>query len=328
MVLGTFLFLLTSCSSKPSISCPDGYTPDGKSCIPPIQCGDFICSLGEECDLDCPTAVQVLCSGTNCEEQQLLFADYAKLQTDVISCLEDYFDFKLPSATYTLQASSPISTCTDPQGCCCREGGLTASASVRQTSLNGYVEEGAAFPQKTQHLLADEHETTHVFLNAMLHVHPSWFSEAVAIQTNERVGCDTQSMTPDTAVYNYSLRGDAYLHETLTDQKSKGGILIQGKPLNSAWYQLLKERRITLESQDTHVLGALWIIGLREDYSCEKECVAQIVTRLHQQEKLRCKVGDCDTFTDNGITTADILKATSDTIGEDATSLFLLLGLI
>ncbi|MBI2572423.1 hypothetical protein HYV86_01055 [Candidatus Woesearchaeota archaeon] len=332
------LFLLIGCSSKPTtLSCQSGYHLEGKSCVPSSTCGDFTCDPSEICDLDCPSQctsswctskVNIICTQPDCGPQEKLFDDYAQLQTKVIECLETYFQFELPTITYTFNGGTSSQSCTQPEGCCCTEGGLTGGTRVNHGSLNGFKQKGTTQPTQPNQLLADEHETTHAFLNAMIHQHPSWFSEAIAIQTNERVSCDTTALTPNTPTYNYSLQGDAHLRETQVDARGGGVILHDGKPLNEEWYQRLKTGQIQLtqREQDSHVLGALWIIGLKQDYNCKEQCITKIVQTLHQQEKQRCQQGLCSV--PHTITTTEIFDTTNNITQKDTRPLFKLLNLI
>lgn len=337
----SLILLLIGCSSKPTLTCQQGYHLEGKSCVPSSTCGDFVCDPLEICDIDCPSQctsssslssspswctskVNIICTQQDCGQQEKLFDDYARLQTNVVECLETYFQFEIPTIIYTFN-NAPSQLCSDPEGCCCTEGGMTGGVTVNHGTLSGFKQKGATLPIQINQLLADEHETTHAFLNAMIHAHPSWFSEAIAIQTNERVGCDTKALTPGTEVYKYSLQGDAHLRETPADTRGGGVLLHDNKPLNEEWYNRLKigQVQLTQREKDSHVLGTLWIMGLKQDYNCQEQCVVKIIQALHQQQKQRCEQGNCQ-----DITNQDILRATNMATAKETTPLFHLLQLI
>ena len=335
----SLLFLLVSCSSSTTLSCPQGQKLVGKSCVPTTICGDNLCESAEsyqicakDCERQCESRycnnqVQIVCTQNNCERQEQLFSNLLTLQSRVASCLTQYFTYTPPRITYEIEVESG-STCTQEDGCCCSEGGLTSVHGV-QTSFNGLTIKGQSSPTTAQDLLADEHETTHFFLNHMLGPHPSWFSEAIAIQTNERAGCDSKVLTnANPQVYEYSLRGDAFLLETPADKKSYGVKLDDGSYLNTTYYYKLKKGTSRLSNNDQydpHIIGTLWIIGLKEEYGCTDKCIKDILKELRTYAQNQFTIHkNCE---GQIVTNKAIYDATKKVLGKDPYALFQLLDI-
>jgi hypothetical protein len=338
-------------------------------------CGNFICEHGESADgyamsfekgitnqncfLDCSSPcksqycndkveVQCGCSEysvlatrhgciqnalpcSDCSNQEGLFPEVLSMQTEVYTCLVDYFKFKPPKLIYKVFNNPNLDSCKNSEGCGGIEGGSGGADYVMFHNLNGFREFGAVVPTKPEHLTADVHETAHYFIYHMLHGMPSWFHEVVAIQTNERLVCSGKQ-TP---------WGDNYLPEN----EGQGGInMDDGTTLNEDYYVRLKsgETALSPEEQDEpHVLGTLFIIGLKKDYNCGFYCIRDIVLKLHEYELKGCAIGKCGvaSYVENkysmmwlggeGKDEANerIEEATSEVVGADTGQLFQLLKL-
>ena len=344
LVLITCVLLVVSGCRSSTLSCPVGQKLDGKSCVDATYCGDFRCEPGEsgKCDMDCgvpckngdkvvcTSVAQVYCD-QNCNDQEKLFSPFLNMQEDVISCLSSYFQFTPPRVTYHVVPEVAGAACVQ-NACCCQEGGLTGTSDVRFPGLPGEMVKGFSSVSEVQNLLPDEHETTHFFLFHMLGEHPLWFSEAVAIQTNERVECDVHAygsymqhvtgVVRNSDIEKYINRGDAFLRETPVDISSNGGVsLADGRSLTVLYYRDLRDGKVQLSSTSDHVKGALFMMGLAEDFNCGSFCVRDIVVSLFNSHKLGCLEKKCE-----DTTTGDILLATNKVVGRDTSSLFELIG--
>lgn len=225
----------------------------------------------------------------NCGKQEQLFDDFAAMQSQVYSCLVDYFQFKpFSKAKYFVVHDDLKEACNDPDGCLGAETGkfpLTLGGEgVLFDNLPGDQEFGENQPTKNKHLMADKHETVHYFLHQMLHSPPAWLDEAIAIQTNERLVCHPQE----------SQGGDAYLQERQGD--TFGIVMSDNTYLNDDFYQRLKNKQTSLSSFEKtgktgdYIIGTLWIMGLKLDYGCEKECVRDIILKLKEYVDSQCKI--------------------------------------
>ena len=285
-------------------------------------CGNFVCEAGEsfdgsveadgfkQCSLDCAAP----CAGDNCNAyvrvdcgcpesaklskrhgcvanapacsscgvQTALFPELLKIQTDVVTCMQDYLSYKTPRLIYKVFHNPTLQKCDIKSGCEGTEGGAGGSDYVMFHNINGLHEFGEATPTKASHITADVHETAHYFLYQMVHGAPSWFHEAFAIQTNERLTCTSRQMT----------RGDSYLKEKDTDY---GGINLSGNNfLTYDFYRKYKKGSVSLnvEEKNNHYLTAsLFIMGLKDDFACGKDCWRDIVMKLHEYELEKCANG-------------------------------------
>ncbi|MFH0701084.1 MAG: hypothetical protein V2A62_01465 [Candidatus Woesearchaeota archaeon] len=304
------IFLILGCSEPP------------KEIVSPI-CGNQICEEGEsqdycpyDCAIDCKSnfcndKVLVYCDQPNCTEQEL-FPAFLEMQTKVYGCLSAYFKFTPHRIPYLIYPSkSP--PCSQKKGCEGSEGGQATSYGIRMYGLSGFHPYEKNHPTKQEHLTADKHETTHYFIFQMLGPSvPLWFHEAIAIQTNERLFCHDRE----------DLNGDAYLNEReeAKDPDYKYGVGMDDKTsLNSNFYQRLKKGQTTLsesEKSTSHILGTLFIIGLKEDYHCEKECVTKILYQLYQRRDINAQMP-----------AEEIKVATNTIVGQDTQPIFDLLGI-
>ncbi len=336
LVILIFLLLLlfvVSCTNNSTLICDEGFVLEDKSCVSSTSCGNQRCELGEDntfCPYDCEkecigicnNQVQVYCE-PNCSEQEPLMKYYAEMQKNVVTCLEQYFGEEVPRVNYKIIPDVTQKTCVDPDGCCCTEGGLTSAYEIRHINFNGFIPYNYKYPQTGDQLLPDEHETTHYFLYHLISDHPLWFSEAVAIQTNERIQCAEKGVSnghPGAKIVRHLHKGDAYLRERRMDIISNGGIIMSdGTVLNEDFYNRLKSGSAELsenEKNEAHVRGTIWIIGLKVEYNCESDCLQKIIAQLHQ----KCKITAC-----TQTTTQDIKTATDRVIGVDTKNLFDLL---
>ncbi|PIN73382.1 hypothetical protein COV20_04080 [Candidatus Woesearchaeota archaeon CG10_big_fil_rev_8_21_14_0_10_45_16] len=281
---------------------------------------------GEFCNDD----VEIICQSSNCDAE--LSQQYLQLQTKVVKCLDNYFQFSAPRVSYKI-SSKEKTACEQEGGCCCTTGGMTDWSGVSQSYLYGNTPFGATGVQSPKDIIAEEHETTHFFLFQMLKGHPAWFSEAIAIQTNERAGCDVSAMDLEGNAKEFAKKGDAYLRETNLDLQSSGGVkMSDGSILDNDYYLRLKNGESSLETRDSHTIGALWVIGLKEDYGCEQQCILRIVKELQKYTESQCRPGTyCG---DNPlqypeIVTDEVIKEKTDLItGRDTRELFELLGIL
>ncbi|NQT49593.1 hypothetical protein HQ571_02770 [Candidatus Kuenenbacteria bacterium] len=285
-------------------------------------CGNFICEAGEsydgsaqtgnftQCAIDCSAPctdsncneyVRVDCgcsesaelserhgcvanatACTSCGTQATLFPELVSIQTEIVKCLEDYFQFKPAKLVYKVFNNQGLDKCTLAEGCDGIEGGSGGADYVMFNNMNGFREYNQITPTKPEHLTADVHETTHYFLYQMLHGVPSWFHEAVAIQTNERLDCTDRQMPS----------GDSYMKEKDTDA---GGIVMgNDRYLDYSFYRDFRDGKVSLtaEQKANHYLtGTLFIMGLNEDYSCGFDCVGDAVIKLKEYEQAQCRIG-------------------------------------
>lgn len=342
-------------------------------------CGNFICEAGESfngkavdvgkaktaemCYLDCPAPAAdkysnayakmecacgefdilktrhacVASEKTNCTDcgvQEKLFDTALSIQTEVIKCLSKYFEYTPPRLSYKVHNHlEGLEKCNLPEGCTGIEGGVGGADYVLFNNLNGFREYGQITATKPSHLTADVHETTHYFLYQMLHSIPSWFHEAVAIQTNERLNCTATQI--DT--------GDAYLVEK---GNLGGGIMMGNKRyLDYSFYRDLRDGKVsltTVQATEPHILGSLYIMGLKEDYKCGLGCVKDIVIKLREKELDNCTGSDSSKCGVKPLSGADwmsfwmggvsesganalIKDATNNVLGKDTSKLFNLL---
>ena len=280
----------------------------------------------------CDEEIEVLCTGDSCNPRLLKY--YFQLQTRVVQCLENYFQFSAPRVTYNIHSvEKPL--CEQDGGCCCTTGGSTDWSGISQSNLFGNTQFRARTVENPEDIIAEEHETTHFFLYHMLKGHPAWFSEAISIEINERINCDISVMDLEGNAKQFVQQGDAYLRETEMDKRISSGILMNdGSKLNEDFYKKLKQGDVSLnenERKEPHIRGALWIIGLKEDYGCEEQCVLRIVKELQTYTESQCKRGtDCG---DNPLQFPDIItnemvkEKTDLVIGVDTRELFEMLGI-
>lgn len=339
-------------------------------------CGNYSCEAGEsyngladevfqQCSLDCSAPaggsysneyakVECGCSEYNvlskrhgcikdakkcdsCGPQQALFSEVQKIQTDVVKCLADYFQFKPDRLVYKVFYNPDLEECALKDGCSGAEGGVGGPDYVLFHNLNGFRAYGQVVPTKAEYITADIHETTHYFVYQMLHAAPSWFQEAIAIQTNERLNCTNRQ----------TANGDAYLVEK---GNTSGGInMSTGGNLNYDFYKKLKQGKVSLsssEKQDHYILASLFLMGLKQDYNCAADCIKDVVIKLREYEQNACMSGagaNCSIEKTgngwllmglNGSTGEDITKANAlikqkfeEVIGKDTSALFKLVGL-
>ncbi|MBU1177648.1 chitobiase/beta-hexosaminidase C-terminal domain-containing protein [Patescibacteria group bacterium] len=251
------------------------------------------------------------CSST----QKNLFENHNDLQTTVVNELEDYFQYSAPQVPFGI--GNLPEQCENENGCA-HQGGVAQTWGVYFCwGFDGFVEYGEQETDKAVDLRRDIHETTHFFLFNMLKDIPSWFHEAVAIQNAERLVNHAQDW-PD---------GDPYLLEGPGDSEDDGVNMSDGTLLNAGYYRRMKTGETSLsdtEQADGHITGTLYIIGLREDYNCERDCVRDIVRELKDYRN-----AGCENFADycTSLGTADIKLAADKVVGRDTTMLFSVVGL-
>jgi hypothetical protein len=288
-----------------------------------------------------PVEEDDICSDAVLEEQEMLFDDYLAMQTKVYECLSNYFDYEPFMLSYVFGPESKLSICTDAEGCGCTTGGTAYPGFILHHSLKGFMPYNSDIPTEVGHLIPDEHETTHAFIRQMIHSLPKWFSEGLAVQTNERLQCDTWALEElgyQDEAYECTLKGDSYLAETPFDlqQSTIAGISMgDGFHLNDDFYEQLKNGDLIFSdfNIDQYETGSLWMIGMRLDYSCEEFCIRDIITELVNFEKDSCQSGgDCGVNPFSGgpkehITNSVIKEKAEEITGEDLSPLFDLLGL-
>ncbi len=345
VVFLSFVFLQSCSSNETKLSCPAGQELVGKSCVSSSYCGDFVCDASDasSCALDCGEAckaggdassrsgvcsgnVQVYCDGT-CEQSREVLDKFDAMQESVVNCLGSYFSYMPPRVTYRIVRDGMM---CNQDSCCCREGGLTSVRDVRMPGIPGLTVRGQGTVSTVDYVMTDEHETTHYFLFHMLGEHPLWFSEAVAISTNERVQCDVTGYNRqggrNSEVVAYMTKGDAYLKESAADVRegAESGVRVaDGRVVNGALYRDVRDGKYVLKSRDEHLLGALYIMGLQEDYNCGSDCVRDIVEDLYTLHKEGCLKQAC-VAVDNSV----IFQATNQIVGENTQPLFQMLGLL
>lgn len=288
----------------------------------------------DKCETElCNKDVEVICQDNNCEQEPLNY--YLLLQTEVVQCLENYFSFDASRIAYKI-SSTERAECEQEGGCCCTTGGSTDWSGISQSNFYGNIPFRERETQKSEDIIAEEHEATHFFLYYMLKGHPSWFSEAIAIETNERVNCDVSAMDLEGSAKEFAKKGDTYLRETQPDLISSGGVVMSdGTTLDNDYFSRLKQGYVFLnenEMRDSHIIGTLWIISLKEDYSCGEQCVLRIVKELQEYASSQCLPGTyCG---DNPLQFPDIIsnevikEKTDLVVGENTEELFKLLGLV
>ncbi|MFA6461631.1 MAG: hypothetical protein WCV90_05135 [Candidatus Woesearchaeota archaeon] len=293
------IFILSACSSTPKIDEPMKEN---------TLCGDGICQSSEnnsncpydcqeECKSDyCNEKIWVYCGysnpqlskqvnplenveeHSNCSKQEKLFSEFFNLQSKVYNCLASYFNFKPMRINYVIYYPKE-SICQQKDGCEGAEGGRTTPTLISMSTLPGKHPFGENQPINPSDLIADKHETTHYFLFKMLgNQIPDWFNEAIAIQTNERVHCEISEYW----------QGDAYLIENEGESYQYGIKMNDKTYLNYDFYTRLKDKQTNLsstEKKSPHIIGALFIMGLNQDYNCSKECITKVVLKLHENRK-------------------------------------------
>ncbi|MFH0815059.1 MAG: hypothetical protein V1902_03240 [Candidatus Falkowbacteria bacterium] len=274
----------------------------------------------------------------NCGAMEKLFDDVLTIQTDVIKCLADYFEYKPARVLYKV-FYNPSEPCQSKDGCPGNEGGVGGPDYIMFPIINGFHQYGQNLPIKASEITADVHETTHYFLFQMLHGVPGWFHEAIAIQTNERLSC----------VSSQADWGDNYLKEK--GGTTGGGInMADGNYLTYDYYRKLKKDQVSLSAaeKDNHYIAAtLFIMGLKDDYKCGFNCVKDIVIKLREKEQNNCMFGigeNCSVVNygatwglfwlgngdkDGGELSANklIKAAVEEVVGKSVTPLFDLLGI-
>lgn len=220
----------------------------------------------------------------NCGEEEKLFNHVAELQKEAIKCLSDYFSFRPPIIKYYLYHLRGKEICNFDG--CTKESGAAANLFVYQSGLNGYIKKGNKYVTQLEDLRIDVHETIHIFMSLMLHHIPSWFNEAAAIQTNERLIC------PNIENHRFSKR-EAYLSEI--DYSLGAGVLdVSGAYINLAYWKKLKENGVPLPKEiiDSHTKGTLFVLALRDEYGCGADCFRDIIIKLKEMEQQECMQGD------------------------------------
>lgn len=292
------------------VTCPGGTVCNQGECIAQNQtfiCGNGVCENSREMQSGCSYDCVLPCKGNNCNskvdvycacqkpefalisnapacascgQQESLFADFNTMQTQVYDCLSDYFEFNSTRVPNLVVYDQAQPTCNNANGCYGYEGGWASPVGVVWRTLQGSRSYGQNQPTQSQQLMADKHETTHYILHQMIHGPPGWFDEAVAIQTNERLYCHPQE----------NPKGDGYLKE----RNESGGVLMSdGSLLNESFYLRLKNGETSLspaEKQYAHIIGTLWVIGLKHDYNCTQDCVRDIVAELQGYIEAQCQI--------------------------------------
>lgn len=300
--------------------CQEGTICNNGVCVKPKDafiCGNGICENQREINAGCFYDCNLPCSGKYCADnvelrcgctdevyksmkasapcqavscnscsasQESLYPAFLGMQETVTKCLSDYFNFT-PSRILNLVLDNPMKeVCKEKTGCLDDSTGHAFNLGLLWHNLPGKVGYNQKEPQKAENIVVDEHEATHIFTYQMLHNAPKWFMEAISIQTEERLHCHSQE-APE---------GDAYLLETAVDAVSGLGINLEsGLFLNEDFYQKLKTGEATLSSQEEqngHILGSLWVMGLKLDYKCNEKCISQIMQELQQYVQQQCQI--------------------------------------
>lgn len=315
------------CSLDCSASCND----DNCNAYARIDCGcgDYAkLAKRHGCIKDAPA-----CS--SCGVQAALFPELLKIQTEVVKCVQEYLSYKPQRVVYKVYHNPTLQKCDIKSGCTGIEGGVGGPDYVMFHNINGLREFGQATATKASHITADVHETAHYFLYQMIHGIPSWFNEAFAMQTNERLNCTDRQ----------TKYGDSYLKEKDTDY---GGInLSGGNFLTYDFYRKFKKGSVSFnatEKNDHYLIGSMFVMGLKDDFACGKDCWRDIVMKLHEYELEHCATGinNCaitnyqDTWglswlggVDGGEKNANaiIKNVVEEVVGKSVTPLFTLLNI-
>lgn len=274
---------------------------------------------------------ETLCS--DCGGQEELFSEAVRIQSEVIQCLSNYFEFRPHRVIYKVYHHPDADPCNNGDGCSGREGGIANPDYILLNELNGEQDYGEIAPTRPEQLYADVHELTHYFIYQMLHGVPSWFQETMAMQTYERLDCSDRYP---------SRNAESYLHERPGDT---GGIMMDdGTYFNADFYRRLRDGETSLSEDEAgrrHYVGALFAMGLKEDYRCGARCLKDVIIKLRELEQEfcrgenveRCSVNDNDdtlALTWLGHqgeleTTRIIKEAIDEVVGEDTEPLFDLL---
>lgn len=286
------------------------------------------------------------CAENQCQSQEGLFDEVLQSQTSVYDCLADYFNYNPSRIPYIIYAEK-TDVC-DQEGGCPRPNSSTATNVyyIINPSLPGFVSYGEIYTNKVEQLVVDEHEMTHHFLNQMLHSIPDWFSEGVAIQTDARINCDVSSHPLRSGIgYEKTLESA----ETDIDNPRGSGFWLNddGSILfNEGFYQDLKEGLVSINEtltpavydlpgrRDPHIIGSLFMMGLKLDYNCTENCVRDIIKELKDFEEQRCPGPNCGIRLalgaregEEGINNSILKEKINKVLGQDTTPLFELLEL-
>lgn len=286
------------------------------------------------------------CSEEKCTSQVQLFDEVLEAETKVYDCLADYFDYKPLRVPFVVYAEKN-SVCNMPGGCPRPATNSYSNAVyVINPALQGYVSHGEIYPGGTSELIIDEHEIVHHFLYQMLHSIPLWFHEGVAIQTDARVDCDVKAHPDDSGMgYVKTVENG----KSDVDVPSGTGFWLndeQSLTFDEGFYQALKAGKVKINPETTpkmytafgikrtHLIGSLFMTGLKLDYDCTEDCVRDIVVKLREFEEGRCPGPECGIAQTLGtregeeaITSAIIKEKTNEVVGKDTTPLFELLEL-
>ncbi len=305
------------------MTCPAGTVCNQNECVQPDQvyiCGNGVCENDREiksgCNHDCGTKCigkycnqninlycgckedtyalltrlspckAVVCE--DCNKQSALFNAFYDMQSQVYDCLADYFQYQPPRIPNLVVYDENNEYCEYKNGCTGAETGGSTPVGLIWKPLPGAMSYKENQPTEALQLMADKHETTHYFINQMLHGAPSWFHEAIAIQTNERLNCHPQE----------SIDGDSYLTERKVDLEKNLGInMDDGTYLNDDFYLRWKNGETTLsdqENQNYYIQGVLWVLGLKIDYGCTESCIRDIILELRKYVQEQCKISQDD----------------------------------
>ncbi|MCD4759276.1 hypothetical protein K8R33_00115 [archaeon] len=298
----------------------------------PPTCGNDLCEDDEEyycldCNLSCKSEIcnskiNIICE--NCtKNQKELLPTLFEHQNIIYSCLSYYYGYNPPRLVYHIITSNQgLNSCAKEEGCYISGGGFAERYQIKQGFIPGLREYGEYDVTKKKNVGFEVHEMSHIFTSYGLGEVPAWFTEGIAIYTESRISCHKDQVL--------SGKFDEFLN----------------------LYEKLKNSEVSLNEiapfdeyyntkHNSHIIGSLYFGALEREYGCNKECIAKILSSLHQYreectsicfQNAKMNFPELINFSMNNndlriplITNSIIKQKSEQIIGEDLSYLFNLL---